>query len=29
LAALYGAEAELKIESDAEGTVAIIRLPFV
>jgi hypothetical protein len=26
---LYGAEAELKIESDAEGTVAIIRLPFV
>ena len=29
LEALYGADAELKIESDSQGTVAIIRLPFV
>jgi len=28
LEALYGTDAELKIESDSEGTVAIIRLPF-
>ncbi|HEY6247781.1 MAG TPA: histidine kinase [Pyrinomonadaceae bacterium] len=29
LAAMYGADAELRIESDARGTSAVIRMPFV